>query len=121
MDKNRGKKILIVEDDREYRNILSEILKESGFVILEAENGEVGLEVLKNSQVDLILLDIIMPEMDGGGFLYRLKNTLKKDIPVIILTNLVEGPYKEEGTDFVIKANVSLDEIVKKVKAKLQL
>lgn len=120
MDKNRGKKILVVEDDWEYRNVLSEVLKESGFVILEAENGNVGLEILKNNEVDLILLDYIMPEMDGGAFLYRLKNTLKKDIPVIILTNLAEGPYKEEGTDFIIKANASLDEIVTKVKAKLQ-
>lgn len=119
MDQKKGRSILIIEDDKEYRSVLSEKLKQCGFLILVAENGEVGLELLKSNEVDLILLDLIMPKMDGQTFFYHLKNTLKKDIPVIILSNLVEAPYQQAAKDFVVKANTSLDELVEKIKTNL--
>lgn len=112
-------RILIVEDEKDYRNILAEKLETEEFTVLKAENGEAALNIIKNTDVDLILLDMLMPQMDGTTFFYHLKNTLKKDIPVIILTNYTEMAYPEGVVDFVIKANASLDEVVEKVKKNL--
>ena len=114
-----GSRILIVEDERDYRDVLTERLKADGFTVLKAENGELALNLLKNTEIDLILLDMLMPQMDGTTFFYHLRNTLKKDIPVIILTNFTEMAYPQGVADFVVKANASLDEISNKVKKNL--
>lgn len=116
---NQGRKILIVEDDKEYRNILAEILQERGFSIKLAEDGQVAIDILKKNDFDLILLDLVMPKMDGQTFLYHLKNTLRKDVPVILLTNLTEAPYPSNVRDFVVKANTSLEDLIKKVNQNL--
>lgn len=112
-------RILIVEDEKDYRDVLAERLQTDGFEILKAENGQFALNVMKNSNVDLILLDMLMPQMDGTTFFYHLRNTLKKNTPVIILTNFSEMAYPEGAIDFVVKTNVSLDEIVEKIKKNL--
>ena len=119
MSQQYGSRILIVEDERDYRDVLAERLTADGFTVLKAENGQLALNVLKNTEVDLILLDMLMPQMDGTTFFYHLRNTLKKDIPVIILTNFSEMAYPQGVADFVVKANASLDEIVNKVKKNL--
>jgi len=112
-------RILIVEDEKDYRDVLAERLQTDGFTVLKAENGQLALNLMKNADVDLILLDMLMPQMDGTTFFYHLKNTLKKDVPVIILTNFTEMAYPEGVADFVVKANASLDEVVSKVKKNL--
>lgn len=112
-------RILIVEDEKDYRDILAEVLQTEGFTVLKAENGQLALNLMENTDVDLILLDMLMPQMDGTTFFYHLKNTLKKDIPVIILTNFTEMAYPQGVTDFVVKANASLDVIVEKIKNNL--
>src|SRR3990167_7834364 len=86
-------RILIVEDEKDYRDVLAEKLHTDGFTVLQAENGELALNLMKDVYVDLILLDMYMPQMDGATFFYHLRNTLKKDIPVIILTNFMEMTY----------------------------
>lgn len=78
------KKILVVEDEKQYREVLSERLLQEGYDVLQAENGQTALNILKNTDAHLILLDMLMPQMDGVTFFYHLKNTLKKEIPVII-------------------------------------
>jgi len=112
-------RILIVEDEKDYRNVLAEKLETDGFTVFKAENGQLALNLMKNTDVDLILLDMLMPQMDGTTFFYNLKNTLKKDIPVIILTNFTEMAFPHGVVDFVVKANASLDEVVDKVKKNL--
>lgn len=112
-------RILVVEDEKDYRDVLTERLEAEGFTVLKAENGQLALNLMKNTNVDLVLLDMLMPQMDGTTFFYHLKNTLKKDIPVIILTNFTEMAYPEGVTDFVVKANASLDEVVDKIKNNL--
>lgn len=112
-------RILIVEDEKNYRDVLAEKLEMEGFAVLKAENGQLALSLMKNTDADLILLDMFMPQMDGATFFYHLKNTLKKDIPVIILTNFTEMAYPKGVVDFVVKTNVSLDEVVEKVKNNL--
>ena len=112
------KNILIVDDEKNFRDILKKKLEQQGqYKTYEAENGEVALNFLKNNnvEVDLILLDLFMPIMDGLTFYYHLKNTINKNIPVVILTNLTETPYPTDIKDFLIKSNTSLNDLVEKV------
>ncbi len=112
-----AKRILIVEDEKDYRDVLVEILQAEGFSVLQAEDGQQALDVMKNTDVDLILLDMLMPKMDGVTFLYYLRNTLnKKYIPIIILTNFTEAAYPEDVADYIIKSNTSLDDVIKKIR-----
>jgi len=113
--------ILIVEDEKDYRDVLAEKLQMDGFATLKADNGNTALDILKRTDVNLILLDLLMPQMDGTEFFYHLKNTLKKNIPVIILTNFSETAYPQGVADFVIKTNTSLDEVVKIIKKHLPI
>lgn len=111
------KTILVVEDDKEYRTILQEELTSQGFHVLTAENGRIALEIVQKEPIDLILLDLLMPEMDGKSFYFQLKNKLKKKIPIIVLTNVSDiTAYSENIKAVLIKANVSLSEVVKTVR-----
>ena len=112
-------KVLIVEDDRNYREILAKVLAKEGIEGMGGEDGQRAVDILLEKDVDLIILDLLMPNMDGVNFYYHLKNTIKKDIPVVILTNLIEAPYPSGVKDFIIKANVSLAELVGKIKLHL--
>lgn len=86
------KVILIVEDEMELRQLLRSKLEVEGFSVLEAENGKIGLETALAKRPDMILLDIIMPIMDGLGMLKELqKDDWGKIVPIIILSNLNES------------------------------
>lgn len=118
---SKGKKILIVEDEADYLNLLTEKLQSEGFIVLQATDGQKAHDLLKKENVDLILMDMLMPQMDGVTFFYHLRNTLNKETPVIVLTNLTETAYPQGVSDFLIKSNTSLDEIVIKVKDHLPI
>jgi DNA-binding response OmpR family regulator len=109
------KSILIVEDDEQYRDILNKRLTEEGYSVITATNGSDGLDKAANNPIDLVLLDLFMPKVDGNTFFYHFKD-LNKNVPVIILTNLTETAYPYEVKDFIIKSNTSLDDVVKKIK-----
>ncbi len=87
MTAGEGKTILIVEDEPEARAALAEFLKANGYSITEAENGEKALKEIERSEVGLVLLDLMMPAMDGRAFLERgrSKNVLR-NIPVVVTT-----------------------------------
>ncbi|MBI4226013.1 response regulator transcription factor [Candidatus Roizmanbacteria bacterium] len=117
--------VLLVEDDEEYRQILSEILRDSNLGVVEAANGEEGLRALQKSSIDLILLDLIMTKMDGIKFYNRYKKLIKKKIPILILTNLMLSNIKQlvkkpEIKGYLIKTNVSLEQIVQKIQSVLK-
>lgn len=122
-----NKKILIVEDEIALLKILTERLSSEGFTVIEAKDGKQGLEVALKEIPDLILLDIVMPKMDGMEMLRRLRDNLAgKKIPVIILSNLSETfrilnmkEFNIEG--YLIKANFKLEDVVKIVKEKLKV
>ena len=85
------KKILIVEDSLSIREEILNILTLEGYLIFEAENGKMGLEIALKESLDLIISDVLMPEMDGFEMFKRLKKNKKtKTIPVIFLSVKVE-------------------------------
>lgn len=125
-----NKKILVVEDEPSLLGALNNKLIREGFFVLEARNGQVGLDLALKEKPDLILLDIIMPVMDGLTMLKKLRE--KKDgewnkkVPVIILTNLsddknVMEAIKQESYDYLIKSDWSINEVIGKIKDKLKI
>lgn len=115
------KTILVVEDNSSYQAILKKALEDAHFTVVQAGNGKEALDFVKNSTFDLIILDLLMPEMDGITFYYQLKKILKKHIPILVLTNVADtAAYGADIKDVLIKSDVSLDEVVAKVKAVLR-
>jgi len=93
--------ILVVEDDRDLRRILSFNLKASGFNVREAENGKVALEKIKEKRPDCIILDVMMPVMDGLETCKRIKSVDRtKDIPIVFLSAKGETEDKIKGMKF---------------------
>ncbi len=88
-----GKKILIVDDEYEVAEVVKKMLQSRGFTVIAAHSGEECLQQLQKEKVDLILLDILMPRIDGWETLKKIKSNEKwKDIPVSILTALPLTP-----------------------------
>ncbi len=88
MEKSKGtKKILLVEDEERIRKIINIIIRGEDIEIDEAEDGAQALEKIKNNDFDLVILDIMIPEIDGFGVLEEIRNTEKTaDLPVIIVS-----------------------------------
>jgi DNA-binding response OmpR family regulator len=120
-----AKKILIIEDEASLRMALEEKFNGEGFVVLTADNGEDGLALAQQHVPDLILLDIILPKMNGFDVLSCLsKDDATKEIDVMILTNLSEtgkvGEIVRKGvSEYLVKADWTLEEISEKVRNKL--
>lgn len=127
MVKKTQKKVLIVEDEESLSLILKKRLEEEGIQVLNAENGEEGLKKGLENHPDLILLDIIMPIMDGMTMLREIrKDKWGKEVEVVVLTNLqdtekVQEALEEKVYDYLIKTDWSLDDLIKKVKEKIKL
>lgn len=118
------KKILIVEDDQFLRELYAEVLKGAGFEVTEAEDGEKGYQLMKKGDYDLVLLDIMLPKIDGLEILKKLKKEgkLPKKKKICLLTNLsVEALSKKlgriEADEYLIKSELTPDQLVEKVKA----
>lgn len=116
------KNILIIEDDEFFRELVSKELISSGFGILQAVDGQKGIEKAKESKPDLILLDLLLPNIDGFEVLSTLKeNSETSSIPVIILSNLdskedIEKALRLKASEFLIKSQFASDEIIAKIK-----
>lgn len=115
------KKILIIEDDSFIAKAYQIKLERLGYEVWLASDGKEGLEILEQRLPDLILLDLVMPKMDGFAFLEKIKADPKlKQIPVIVSSNLGQSEdmtrAKSLGAnDYIVKTNMSLAELVKKV------
>lgn len=120
------KKILIIEDDKFLRELIAQKLSKEGFEISEAVDGEKGLTKIKEGGPDLILLDLILPGIDGFEVLSKAKSDPKlSSIPVIILSNLGQKDEIEKGlklgaVDYLVKAHFTLGEIIEKIKKSLE-
>lgn len=121
-----SKKILVVEDDNAISQILLDTLTKEGYVALQARDGIEGFKAVVESQPDLILLDILMPNMDGMTMLKKIREKeSSKKIPVIILTNLetLDSLNKALGHgayDYLVKSDWKLEDVMKKVKQRLK-
>jgi len=121
-----AKKILIVEDDKFLRELISRKLQKEGFEILQAADGEEGEKKIKETKPDLILLDLILPGIDGFEVLSRIKqDPTVAPIPVVILSNLGQKEEIEKGlklgaVDYLVKAHFTPAEIVEKIKVILK-
>jgi len=120
------KKVLIIEDDPFLSGMYLKKLKLSGFEVKVAADGKDGLESIKKDRPDLILLDIVLPQMDGYEILKRLKEDKElRNIPVILLTNLGQKEEVEKGMAlgaeaYIIKAHFTPTAVVDKVKEVLE-
>ena len=125
MVKDYNKTILVVEDEEALRKAMSDKLTREGFKVLEAKDGEEGLETALKEHPDLTLLDIMMPKMDGLTVLSNLReDEWGKTAQVIIMTNLSESEKVSEAVvngvyEYLVKSDVPLAEVVQKIKAKL--
>jgi len=112
--------VLIVEDDDFLRDLLSHSLSEVGYEVGNAQNAEMALEYIDKQIPSIILLDLMLPGMNGLDFLSEAKETRKLDVPVVILSNLgskedIDRALSLGAVDFIVKASVTPKQIISKV------
>ena len=118
----KAKTIIIVEDDKFLLGILSDRFEAEGFMVIQAMNGSEAVKKTGEARTDLVLLDLILPELNGFEVMEKLKADARtKNIPVIILSNLGSEEDMERGkklgaVDYLVKAYFTPDEIVQKVR-----
>lgn len=116
-------KILLIEDDALIVKIYSTRLKADGYTVLSADNGEDGLVLADKEGADLIVLDVMMPKLDGFSVLEKIRtNPALSKIPILIYSNLAQDTEIEKAkqlgaTEFIVKANISPTELVNKIKS----
>jgi two-component system response regulator PfeR len=122
------KRVLIIEDEARMAEILGSAFTQAGFMVLVAKDGEEGLASALADHPDVVLLDIMLPGMDGLAMLHSLrKHENGKDVPVILLTNLSPDDrtmgevVHDQPSFYFIKANTSVEEIISKAKTMVGL
>lgn len=125
---DKAKKILIVDDEQDLREMFKDILQTAGFDVGEAENGLVALEELSNNKYDLILLDLMMPKMDGMEALGKIREDKGKygEMPILILTNLTSDIAIKEGFErkadgYLIKTELTPEQIIEETRRFLNM
>lgn len=121
-------KVLIVEDDQFLRDLFAMKLKKEGAAVIEVEDGEAALRKIEEENLNLVLLDIVLPKLDGFEVLKAVKGDSKSDsakIPIIMLTNLGQQDDVKKGLDlgadaYIIKAHFTPSEVVTKIKEVLK-
>lgn len=115
------KTILIIEDESALQKTIGDALSQEGFRIFSALDGEVGLRLAAEKLPDMILLDLILPKVNGFEVLKSLKKQKEtQDIPVVVLTNLesmedIQKALDLGATTYLVKSNYTLRELVEKV------
>jgi CheY-like chemotaxis protein len=118
---DRSPRILIAEDDRFLRKAAEAALRRKGYDVVVAADGEEALDRARDAAPDLILLDVIMPKLQGFDVLERLKaDPATRDVPVIMMSNLgqdsdIRAALDRGALSYLVKSNVRLDELAAKV------
>jgi len=119
------KKILFIEDESTLQKTIGEVLGQEGYEMMSALDGEIGLKLAKEQKPDLILLDLILPKINGFDVLKKLKADKEtKEIPVIVLTNLegiedVDRVLNLGATTYLVKTQYEIEEVLGKIKKTL--
>ena len=122
-----AKKILLVEDEEALQKTMAEYLIDEGFEVVGAMDGQEGIDKAQEVSPDVILLDIILPKVDGFKVLEEVKKSEKtKNVPVILLTNLesmedIQRAFERGASAYLIKSDFKLDDVVKKIKEILKM
>lgn len=118
--------VLLVEDEKDIRDVYSAYLKSEGFGVVEAEDGEVAVTKAQTEPWDLMLLDLMLPKVDGLKVLKTVKETLKTaSKPVLLLTNLgdeaiISRTFEYGADGYLIKAEITPDKIVAELRKFLE-
>lgn len=118
-------KIVVADDDRMFRKAAETTLRRQGYAVTTASDGEEALQLIRSERPDIIVLDLIMPKLQGFDVLQVLKqDSITAAIPVIVLSSLSQEQDKQEALDlgavaYFNKATCSLGELVKQVEATL--
>ncbi|OGF27772.1 hypothetical protein A2331_06725 [Candidatus Falkowbacteria bacterium RIFOXYB2_FULL_34_18] len=125
---SKVKKVLIVEDEIAMLNALVSKFEKAGFDVLSAQDGKEGVRIAKKESPDLLILDIIMPKMDGISVVKEIRsdNNWGSDVPIIMLSNLsdpesVSSVAKYNVYDFLVKTDWRIDDIINLAKEKLNI
>lgn len=120
---NMAKRVIVIDDDLYIRELYEEVLKGEGYSVDSASNGEEAYNKLKQGGYNLVLLDIMMPKMDGLGIMDALKKTPPpvKNGPIILLTNLDHEPLVKEAMNkgaaaFIVKADITPGDLLVQIK-----
>ena len=124
----QGKKIIVMEDDVAMAEIVTHKLESKGFSVLHAPDGAQGWEMLQKDPPDLVLLDLMMPEMDGFQVLENIRKSQDKKIaslPVIVLSNLwsnqdILKAQALKADEYMVKAYFTPDDILAKIEEVLK-
>ena len=119
-----NKKILIAEDEPAMLNALTDKFKQEGCIVIRAENGKVALDLANQEKPDVMLLDILMPKVNGMEVLGQVRSGSDwgKKVPIVMLTNLspderiMSDVVKDEPSYYLIKSDWKLSEVVEKVR-----
>lgn len=115
------KKILVVDDDQFFAKTLEAALPKEKYSLVTAEDGEMGLEKLKSEKPDLVVLDMMMPKMDGATFLKKMQESTElPKVPVLVSSNLssvkkISDVMAMGAVGYVIKSDESLESIVQDI------
>ena len=120
------KKILIIEDDSFLQGLEADKLEKTGYTIITASTGEEAMKKIEDPEINLILLDLILPNYDGLEILKKIReNKQSKNTPVIVFSNLSEEKDQKKAkglgaNDFMVKSNFTLDELIEHINTVLK-
>lgn len=129
MQDNSNKQVLLVEDEEPMLQALTEAFSNEGFTVYKAKNGEDGLITAFQEHPDIIILDILMPKLDGMGMMKKLREDIwGKHVPVILLSNvnpegndILQGIVVYQPAYYLIKADMTLEGVIAKAKSVLNI
>ncbi|HSW89386.1 MAG TPA: response regulator [Patescibacteria group bacterium] len=117
-----AKKVLIIDDDLTNRAVFESVLTDAGYIVTTADDGEDGFNKLSLGGFDLIIMDVMMPKLDGLGVLTKIEETNPKPTngPIVLFTNLSKDPAVEEAlkhgaSTYLVKSELAPDVFVRKV------
>ena len=119
MEYNQFKRILLVDDDDFIVRLLSLLLTKSGYEIITASDGKDAVRILSEQQFDLLIVDLMMPEMDGLVFLNWIRQETKATLPILILTGMVTADTEQQvmaaGASALLYKPIKIPDLLTKI------